>query len=159
MTDLNKILVPTDFSEASAAALQYACALADATHAELCVLHTVDHPYPLNVHTDFYCPPEVLLEHCDREARARLEAQLTAAQKERYHAALELRHGNPARQILQYLYEHAAVHLVVMATHGRGGVARLMKGSVADQIVRLAPCPVVTVRVPDARDRGATRAA
>ena len=159
MTDLYKILVPTDFSDASAAALKHACTLADALHAELCVLHTVENPYPLNVHTDFYAPPEAFFERRERQARELLDAQLTPEQKERYHAAMELRHGDPARQILQYLHEHAAVHLVVMATHGRGGVARLMMGSVADKIVRLAPCPVLTLRVPDAHEPGTSRAA
>ena len=159
MTDLNKILVPTDFSDASAAALKYACTLADAMHAELSVLHTVANPYSLNVRTDFYSPPEEFFERRDHHARELLDAQLTPEQKERYHAAMELRHGDPAQQILQYLYEHGAVHLVVMATHGRGGVARLMMGSVADKIVRMAPCPVVTIRLPEAYESGTTRAA
>lgn len=159
MTDLNRILVPTDFSDASAAALKYACTLADALHAEICVLHTVENPYPLNAYTDFYSPPEAFFERRERQARELLDAQLTAEQKERYHAFLELRHGDPARQILQYLHEHGAVHLVVMATHGRGGVARLMMGSVADKIVRMAPCPVVTIRVPIAHEPATTHAA
>lgn len=159
MVDLNRILVPTDFSDASAAALKYGCELADALHAELCVLHVVENPYPLGVHTEFYSPPQEYLDRRDRQAREHLDALLTPEQKERHHAALELRHGEPAREILRYLYEHGAVHLVVMATHGRGGVARLMVGSVADKIVRMAPCPVVTVRVPDAHEPGTSRAA
>ena len=159
MTDLNKILVPTDFSAASAAALKYACTLADAMHAELCVLYTVETPPPPpNLHTDGYRAPEAGFGH-ERRARELLDAQLTPEQKARYHAALELRHGDPARQILQYLYEHGAVHLVVMATHGRRGVARLMRGSVADKVVRMAPCPVLTVRVPDGREPETSRAA
>lgn len=159
MTDLNKILVPTDFSDASAAALKYACELADAMHADLCVLHTVENPYPLNVYTDIYNPPEEFFERRERLAQEQLDAVLTPEQKERYHAAMVLRHGDPAREILQYLHEHAAVHLVVMATHGRGGVARLMMGSVADKLVRMAPCPVVTIRVPHAHEPGTTVAA
>ena len=160
MTDLNKILVPTDFSPASAEALKQACALAEALHAELCVLHAVEQPYPLSVPIDFYSPPpEGFAEQREREAREQLEALLTPDQKERYHAAMELRHGDPVRAVLQYLYEHGAVHLVVMATHGRGGVARLMMGSVADKIVRMAPCPVLTVRVPDGHEPDVTRAA
>ena len=159
MTDLNKILVPTDFSEASVAALKYACTLAEALHAELCVLHTVENAYPLGVYTEYYNPPPDFFQRRDREARERLDALLTAAEQDRYRARMELRHGDPAKQILQYLYEHGAVHLVVMATHGRGGVARLMMGSVADKIVRMAPCPVLTVRVPHADEPGTTRAA
>jgi universal stress protein A len=159
MTDLNKILVPTDFSEASQAALKYACELAGAMHADLCVLHAIEHPYPLGAYTDYYAPPEAFFERHERHASELLAAVLTPDQKERHHASLELRHGDPAREILQYLHEHAAVHLVVMATHGRGGVARLMMGSVADKIVRMAPCPVVTIRVPEVHEPGTTRAA
>lgn len=159
MTDLNKILVPTDFSAASAAALKYACELADAMHAELCVLHTVENPYPLNVYTDIYNPPEEFFERRERLAQEQLEALLTPEQKEHYHASMVLRHGDPAREILQFLHEHGAVHLVVMATHGRGAVARLMMGSVADKIVRMAPCPVLTVRVPETREPETTAAA
>jgi nucleotide-binding universal stress UspA family protein len=159
MTDLNKILVPTDFTESSAAALKHGCELAAALHAELCVLHAVDDPYPLGAYTEFYSPPEAFFERRDRHAREQLDALLTPAEKERCHATLVLRHGDPARAILQYLYEHAAVRLVVMATHGRGGVARLMMGSVADKIVRLAPCPVLTIRPADVHEPGSTRAA
>ena len=147
MHDLNKILVPTDFSEASAAALSYACQLAEATHAELVVLHTVEKAYPLDIRTEYYMPSEEFFERRDRAAREQLDALLSPAERERYHASLVLRHGDPGAEILQYLHEHAAVHLVVMATHGRGGVARLVMGSVADQLVRLAPCPVLTLRV------------
>ena len=159
MTALHKILVPTDFSEASAAALAYARTLADAMHAELCVLHTLETPYPLNVHTEFYSPPEEFFERRERHARELLDAQLTPELKERYHATVELRHGDPARQILQYLEEHGDVRLIVMATHGRGGVARLMMGSVADTIVRMDTGPVVTIKVPHAQEPGTSRAA
>ncbi|HET7699003.1 MAG TPA: universal stress protein [Vicinamibacterales bacterium] len=159
MTDLNKILVPTDFSDASAAALKYACGLADALHAELSVLHVVENPYPLGAYTEFYTPPVEFFERRERQAREQLDAQLTPEQKERYHASMVLRHGEPVREILQYLHEHGAVHMIVMATHGRGGVARLMMGSVADKMVRMAPCPVVTVRVPEVHAPESTRAA
>ena len=159
MVDLNKILVPTDFSAASAAALKHACELADALHAEVCVLHVVENPYPIGAYTEFYGLPDEFFERREQQARAQLDAVLTPEQQARYHAAMVLRHGDPAREILQYLHEHGAVHLVVMATHGRGGVARLMMGSVADKIVRMAPCPVVTVRAADAREPTTTCAA
>ena len=154
MTDLNKILVPTDFSDASAAALKYACELADSMHAEVCVLHVLENPYPLAAYTEYYTPPQEFFVKREEQARMLLDAQLTPEQKERYHAEMILRHGEPVREILQYLHEHGAVHLVVMATHGRGGVARLMVGSVADKLVRMAPCPVLTIRVPHAHEPG-----
>ena len=74
----------------------------------------------------------------------------------KYCAVFVLRMGEPARQILEYLKEQPAIDLVVMATAGRGGVARLMMGSVADTIVRAAPCPVLTIHPPDHAERGST---
>jgi len=159
MTDLNKILVPTDFSDASAAALKYARELAVTMHAELTVLHVVDNPYPLGAYTEYYSPPREFFEKREQQARTLLDGLLTPEQKEQHHAEMVLRRGDPVQEILHYLHEHGAVHLVVMATHGRGGVARLMMGSVTDRIVRMAPCPVLTIRVPHAHEPGDTRAA
>ena len=152
MPRLEKILVPTDFSEASAAALKYACALADQVNASLCILHTVEDPYQLGTYSEYYTPPPEFAERIERYASAGLQGVLTPEQRERYRATLVLSHGAAAHEILKYLDEHKDVGLVVMATHGRGGVARLMMGSVADKVVRAAPCPVLTVRAPHAEE-------
>ena len=152
MSGLEKILVPTDFSEASAAALTYACGLADQVGASLCILHTVEDPYQLGTYSEYYTPPPEFAERIERQARADLQGVLTPGQQERYRATLVLSHGAAAHEILNYLHEHTDVGLVVMATHGRGGVARLMMGSVADKVLRSAPCPVLTVRAPHAEE-------
>jgi nucleotide-binding universal stress UspA family protein len=83
------------------------------------------------------------------QARTNLEAVLTPAQMDRYRVTRVLRNGAAAQEILRYLQEHGDIGLVIMATHGRGGVARLLMGSVADKVVRMARCPVVTMRVPN----------
>lgn len=154
MSALKKILVPTDFSEASAAALKYACDLADSTGASLDILHTVDKPYPLGGYPEYYSLPQDYFEGIERDARKNLEGVLTPEEKKRYRATVVLRSGVAAQEILLYLQEHEDIGLVVMATHGRGGVARLMIGSVADKIVRAARCPVLTMRVSEAeKDR------
>jgi universal stress protein A len=158
MNDLNKILVPTDFSDGSAAALKYACQLAEALHADITVLHALEPPSPLGTGPEFYTPPREYFARRENEARNHLDSVLSPEQRQRYHAELVLRHGTAAAEILRYLYEHAAVHLVIMATHGRGGVARLMVGSVADQIMRQAPCPVLTLRAAESREPAATAA-
>ena len=147
MSAFKNILVPTDFSEASEAALKYACQLADALNASICVLHALEDPYPGYAYAEYYVPPEEFFEAREREARKRLDSILTGEEKTKYKANMVLRTGPAAREILEYLKEPTDVDLVVMATHGRGGVARLMMGSVADKVVRAAPCPVVTVRV------------
>lgn len=79
--------------------------------------------------------------------------------KQKYRATLVLRKGAAAQEILAYLREHDDIDLVVMATYGLGGVARLMMGSVADKILRAAPCPVVTIRASEAAETEAGRAA
>ena len=163
MSAIKKILVPTDFSEASKAALKYACELADVTNGSLCILHAVEKPYPVGGYPDYYSLPQEYFEQLERSARreleAFLEAVLTPEEGKKYGAQLVLRSGVAAQEILLYLEEHDDIGLVVMATHGRGGVARLMMGSVADKIVRAARCPVLTIRVPDVEETKTSRAA
>ena len=149
MSAIKKILVPTDFSEASKAALKYACELAKATNASVCILHAVENPYPV----------EQFERSARRELEAFLEAVLTPDEGKQYRARLVLRSGVASQEILRYLQEHDDVDIVVMATHGRGGVARLMMGSVADTLVRTARCPVLTIRVPDVERTKTRRAA
>jgi nucleotide-binding universal stress UspA family protein len=156
MQPIKIILVPTDFSSASQRALRYACNLADAFAASLHVIHVVENPFASVCYTELYTPPpDDDEEEIAKRARVELEGQLTAAEKKKYSAVFVLRGGVPAPQILEYLKEQPAIDLVVMATAGRGGVARLMIGSVADKIVRAAPCPVLTIHPPE-RDADST---
>jgi nucleotide-binding universal stress UspA family protein len=156
MDTIKNILVPVDFSSASRHALQYACTLADATGASLHVMHVVETPYLPGAVVEMYLPPPAqLIEELETNAQSVLDAMLTPEQKARYRAVMVRRTGSAAHEILTYLQAHA-MDLVVMSTHGRGGVARLMMGSVADKVVRAAPCPVLTLREPVAN---ATRAA
>ena len=163
MSAIKKILVPTDFSEASKAALRYACELATATNASLCILHAVENPYRLGGLPEYYSLSQDYSEQFERSARRELEGLLetvlTPDEAKQYRVRLVLRRGVAAQEILLYLQEHPDIDLVVMATHGRGGVARLMMGSVADTLVRTARCPVLTIRVPDVEETKTTRAA
>lgn len=146
MPPVKIILVPTDFSPASKRALRYACSLADACSASLHIIHVLENPFTQAAFSEMYAPPPGdFLEELERRTRAELQAQLTPEEKAQYSAVFILRGGAPAHEILEYLNEQGAIDLVVMATAGRGGVARLMMGSVADKIVRAAPCPVLTI--------------
>jgi nucleotide-binding universal stress UspA family protein len=146
MPAIKHILVPMDFGPASKQALRYACTLADAFGASLHVMHVLHNPYTPGAYMDVYAPlPADYWEKTDREARVALDAQLTAEEKARYAAEFVTVLGTPAYEILEYLKEHPAIDLVVMGTHGRGGVSRLLMGSVADKVVRAAHCPVVTL--------------
>jgi len=143
MQAVNSILVPTDFSEGSKRALAYAMRLADAFGASLHVIHVLEESFALAGYLELYAPGDYM-GAVEQQARVELDAELTADQKSRYAASLVVRTGSSANEILAYLGEHREIDLVVMATAGRGGVARFMMGSVTDRVVRAAPCPVVT---------------
>ena len=146
MTRIKNILVPVDFSDASNQALRYACELADTFEASLHVLHAVENPYLPGGYMEFYPPPAEFFEQIEREARTQLETLLTREEQDRYGAILVQRTGRPAEEIVEYVRAQGHIDLIVMATHGRGGVARLMMGSVTERVVRGAPCPVLTLR-------------
>jgi nucleotide-binding universal stress UspA family protein len=159
MRAIKTILVPTDFNPASDRALSRARELADTFGATLHVLHVLEDPFPPGTFTEAYPPAlDKHLENIERQSDAQLAAALTAEQKVRYSAVQIMRRGTAAEQILAYLNEHP-IDLVVMGTAGRGGLSRLMIGSVADRIVRAAPCPVLTVHPPDAKAAANTHAA
>lgn len=154
MATIKTILVPTDFSPASDQALRYARQLADVFGASLHLLHVVENPFAPGAFMELYTPPPGdYVGALERDARTRLETLLTDEEKTRYSAVLTTRTGAPAHEILEYLESHGGIDLVVMATAGRGGVARLMMGSVADRMVRSAPCPVLTLHPHDAERR------
>jgi nucleotide-binding universal stress UspA family protein len=158
MSAINRILVPTDFSKPSKAALDYACTLADSVGASLCILHVFE-PCPVHPHVESCSLPADYLKRVAEDARIALEGLLGAEDQQRLNARFVLLSGPVAPTILNYLREDVSIDLIVMATHGRGGVARLMMGSVADRIVRAAPCPVLTIRASEATEAHADRAA
>ena len=159
MGAIKTILVPTDFSDASRQALQYACMLADASGASIEVFHAVETPYVTGGYMELYGTPPDLMEQVEKAAKLELERTLTPEQVQKYHANFVLRVGGAAREVLAYLRDNPNIDLIVMATHGRGGVARLMMGSVTDKVLRSAPCPVLTIRDFEAlRGRHATAA-
>ena len=138
---LERILVATDFSDASAAALEYGRSLAGTFGASLHVLHVRENTFLRPSPGD----PFVL-----RAAGARhLEDRLTDDDRAGLHAVTALETSdNPAEEIVKYAAKHD-VGLIVMGTHGRGTMAQLLVGSVAEKVVRTAPCPVLTVRRPE----------
>ena len=155
MQRIRNILVPTDFSAASDRALAYARDIADAVGATLHLLHVFDNPFAAGAFMDMYTPaPADDVEWLERQALTQLEALLTPEEKARYAPTFTARMGLPAQQILQHAEEHGAIDVIVLATGGHGRVARLLLGSVADKIVRMAPCPVLTVHPHDRAEAG-----
>jgi universal stress protein A len=146
---LTRILVATDFSDASEDALAYARMLADAFGASLHVLHVLEDLAAHAWTTEVYVAalPGVH-EEMERQAHDRLQQLLTAEERARYRAELVLRFGSPFVEIVRYAREHE-IGLIVLGTHGRGALAHMLLGSVAERVVRKAPCPVLTVRHPE----------
>jgi nucleotide-binding universal stress UspA family protein len=148
MISLKTILVATDFSEPSEVAVRYGRALAEAFHASLHILHVVPDSLALPWATmaDGLAMADVQRQW-EREANDRLQRMLPESEREAVHAVLATRAGDPVRQVTSYALETNA-DLVVLGTHGRGPVAHMLMGSVAERVVRTAPCPVLTVRHP-----------
>ena len=144
MITLRRILVPTDFSETSAAALSYGTELARHFAARLFCLHVAEHPGVAQ--TD---DPIGIFETTQNAAHDRLRQLLTEEALKELQPDCAMRIGaNPADEIVRYAPEHA-VDLIVIGTHGRGGMMRAVLGSVAEKVVRRASCPVLTVHHPE----------
>lgn len=143
MLPIGTILCPTDFSKESGAAFDMACALARDSRARLIVLH-VERPPLATLGGQTFVPP--LPSEYDRE---RLREKLQEIRPPEANIAVEhrLEFGEPDAVILGVAGEVRA-GLIVMGIHGGSGVRRLLMGSVAEHIVRKAPCPVLTVRAP-----------
>lgn len=140
-----RILVPTDFSVVSELALEYAITVASRFGASLHLLHVVDDPFVGGAFGSevYITSVPAMRVHLVDEAASKLSRLLWHCQS--VAARREVRVGRPADVIREAAEEHAC-DLIVMGTHGRTGMAHLLLGSVAERIVREAPCPVLTVR-------------
>ena len=141
MIALKRILVATDFGPAAEAALIYGRALARNFGATLTVMHVAE---------NFFLRATIADPHALKAAVARrLEERLTAEDRSALHARAVLETSDqPADAITTYA-KQAEIDLIVMGTHGRHGISHLLVGSVAERVVRTAPCPVLTVKHPE----------
>lgn len=142
-----RILVPTDFSLTADAALDYARALAAKFGASLHLLHVLEDPVtsgPLTPTSSLEASTfqSTLLD----DARLRLAHRALPGPLAQMRATTDAIAGTATRAIVEYAATHG-IDLIVMGTHGRTGVAHLLIGSVAERVVRTAPCPVLTVRL------------
>lgn len=144
MSVVHRILIPIDFSPGAKHALDYGCKLA--ARLEVPVVLAYVEPPAITYTADIGWIPPV----ADPELRAATDNQLGifAAHARTLGApAVDRLHldGDPAYELVRVATLHDC-DLIVMGTHGRGGIKRLVLGSVAEQVVRHAPCPVLTVR-------------
>ena len=158
---IKNILVPTDFSDGSAEAVRYAVDLAATLGATLHLMHVLENPFAPGAFMEMYTPPPPeYFTDMERIAEEKLRGTVTPEQKAQADIVLTTRLGVAASEILDRLQEEPKIDLVVMATHGRGGVARMVMGSVTDKVIRSAPCPVLTLRThphPDAEPAAARK--
>jgi nucleotide-binding universal stress UspA family protein len=143
--EIRHILAPVDFSDYSKRAVEMARDLAKAFGAKLSLLHVIEPPpYPI----EGYAPAGVeaaLMDELERQATQELAQLLPAAETAGVEVARHVVIGSPYRKIIETA-EAERVDFIVMATAGRTGVSRLVMGSVAERVVRTAPCPVLTIR-------------
>jgi nucleotide-binding universal stress UspA family protein len=145
MIRIKRILFPTDFSECSKRAQEYACALADQFQAELHILHVLQDvglmlPDPA---AGLSLPPNYLLEQKQIAEKA-LEALPSAEWARGKRLIRATRMGNPFVEIAGYAKDKE-IDLIVIGTHGRTALLHMLLGSVTEKVVRKAPCPVLTV--------------
>jgi len=143
MIILKSILHPTDFSDSSEPALKYACSLAIQFSADLHIINVVQDfglllpPVTVGFPADYY----------QRQLQYARETLATFPEKVLNHTGNVIRNiceGRPATEILRYAKENA-IDMIVMATHGYTGLEHAIMGSVAENVVRHASCPVLTV--------------
>ena len=148
MKVFRRILHATDFSSASRPALAKAIALAGQNRAQLQIVHVLA-PLVLPAGGDFAYIPASTYESIEQQARQHAQKQLAGlvarARKAGVRATAALVEGSPHEQVPRAA-RRARADLLVIGTHGRTGVSKLLLGSVAERLVRVSPCPVLTVR-------------
>jgi nucleotide-binding universal stress UspA family protein len=141
MIVLKNVLVATDFEPASDAALTYARALAGSFGASLHLLHVAENQFLRPSPTD----PTTIKAAYLRS----LNERLTADDRQRLNARAVLEVSDETAETIVGYARTADIDLIVMGTHGRSAMAQMLAESVAERVVRVAPCPVLTVRHPE----------
>jgi nucleotide-binding universal stress UspA family protein len=152
MLPFTKIICPTDFSVPSLKALDAAIELAQQYNAELLLVHVSD-PVPTLPESGMVSAPtspvsfdvSTYTNMLHRQASAQLDEICREHLPKKLEAQRIIASGQPAEQIMKLAREHEA-DLIVIATNGRTGVSHLLFGSVTEKVVRMAGCPVLTIR-------------
>ncbi len=146
MIRIQRILVPTDFSEPGRSALKYAVEFADQFGAAVDLLHVVE-PIPPGALLS-YQPMEDLRSSLVKHAEEQMEALHSQWEDCCFPVEKIVLEGHPFVEIVRCARDRKT-DLIIMGTHGRGPIAHMMLGSTTEQVIRKAPCPVLTVRHPE----------
>ena len=153
MTRFKNILVPIDFSDASRAALTYARDLVDRSVGGIHLLHVVPE---VSLGLGAADVPAVALGDVEKQWQHQAQDELRDLLSESDVASIkvrrEVRPGHPFVEIVRYA-KTWDIDVIVVGTHGRGAVGHMLLGSVAENVVRKAPCPVLTIRHPGRAER------
>jgi nucleotide-binding universal stress UspA family protein len=141
-----RILLPTDGSPSAYEALNCAVAVARKFESELHVIYVVEPPAMLTAPYSESVMMDVLQAGHEAGERAVAEATETIRKSGLSRVQSSMLEGQPAEQIVAYARDHE-IDLIVMGTHGRRGINRLLLGSIAEEVVRTASIPVMTVRM------------
>ena len=136
------VIVPIDFSDCSFDALEYGIQIAKEFGAALTLLHVLE-PIPYEIDLTF----NLEAHRNKRDVTVQLTSVLNTIRSHGIPAQQAIRGGAPADAILQFLRTSDG-DLIVMGTHGRRGISHIMRGSVAEALLRQAPCPVLAVKIP-----------
>lgn len=149
MIKIANVLVATDFGDASASALAYGREFARTFGARLHVLHVVETPM-------MWAGPEAsgvdflqLQRDLEATAQQQFDRLMTDEDRQQLRAATVIRTGRTAAVEIASHAKLAGIDIIIMGTHGRSAVPHMLMGSVAEKVVRIAPCPVLTVRHPE----------
>jgi nucleotide-binding universal stress UspA family protein len=140
-----KIMCPTDFSDASRLSIRVAADLAARDHGELCLVHVVEVEPALSTDPNFVMEIPEYERTLHADAQRQMDA--LAACVKNVNVRTMIGHGDPGDEIVRIAQEEAA-DLIVMPTHGRTGLDRVVFGSVAEKVVRHAHRPVLTMPAP-----------
>ncbi len=146
---IQRILCPVDFSDSSDHAMRYAAALAENFKSELTLLHVVA-PLVAALPGETALPNtlQANIDELAEACRERLEQTVGKLAPLGLTVQHKVLNGVPFIEIIRYARD-AEIDLIVMGTHGRTGLGHLLIGSVAERVVRKAPCPVLTVKHPE----------
>lgn len=147
MICIKNILCPIDYSVYSEMALKYAIEFAEKYQAKLCLIHVLDiRVYDIN-NPDLY-DVNIVDEETIAKLRERLLRCVTDDTRGKIAVEARIIQGVPFAEIIKISKEYK-IDLIVIGTHGRTGISHAIMGSVAEKVVRKAPCPVLTIRHPE----------